>query len=173
MQESALPALSPMSKNSRFSRRERRLQAAGEAVSSFLDGHGGKERRHLTALWQNWPAVMDSAIASLGFPLGHKEHTLIIGADDSMALQELSLQSVEILERANAFMDSEFFRQVKVVLMQGQQDLARPRPRRPDTLFRPAPPPKPPRLGALLGKLDPESPVTRSYEAYIAMFASE
>ena len=162
-----------MSKNSRFSRRERRLQAAGEAVSAFLDSYGGKERRHLTALWRNWSIVMGDAMAALAFPLGHKDHILIIGADDSMALQELSLQSVEILERANAFMDSEFFRQVKVVLMQGQQDLARPRPRRPDAPLGFSPPLKPPRLGSLLGRLDPQSPVTRSYEAYVAMFSGE
>ena len=162
-----------MSKNSRFSRREKRLQAAGEAVSSFLDQYGGKERRHLTALWRDWPTVMGDGIAALAFPLGHKDHTLLIGADDSMAMQELSLQSVEILERANAFMDSDFFNQVKVVLMQGQQDLARPRPRRPDTPLRPVPPPKPPRLGSLLGRLDPQSPVTRCYEAYVAMFANQ
>ena len=58
-----------MSKNSRFSRREKRLLAAGEAVSSFLDLHGGKDRRHLTALWRNWPTAMGDAIASLAFPL--------------------------------------------------------------------------------------------------------
>lgn len=160
-----------MRKNARFARREKRLLAAGEAMSAFLDGYGGKERRHLTALWRNWSVVMGEALAELAFPLGHKGDVLIIGADDVMAMQELSLQSMEILERANAFMDSEFFRQVKVNLMQGQQALTRPRPRRPDSPIRPAPPPKPTRLGGLVGKLTPDSPVTRCYEAYIAMFA--
>ena len=159
-----------MSKSSRFIRRERQLFDAGAAANFFLDAHGGKERRHLTALWQNWRTVMGEAIADLAFPLGHKDATLLIGADDNMSMQELSLQSVEILERANAFMDSDFFRQVKVALMQGQRDLSRKRAQAPYVPFRV---PKPPRLGGLAGKLDPQSPVTRSYEAYVAMFASE
>lgn len=162
-----------MRNNVRFARREKRLLAAGEAMSAFLDGHGGKERRHLTALWRNWSVVMGETLAELAFPLGHKGGVLLVGADDVMAMQELSLQSMEILERANAFMDSEFFRQVKVNLMQGQQALSRPRPRRPDSPLRPAPPTKPARLGGLVGKLDPDSPVTRCYEAYLAMFAGQ
>ena len=159
-----------MSKTSRFSRRERRLLDAGDAASFFLDAHGGRERRHLSALWQNWRTVMGEAIADLAFPIGHKDAILLIGADDTMSMQELSLQSVEILERANAFMDSDFFRQVKVALMQGQRDLSRKRLSPPQTIPRPA---RPPRLGGLSGKLDPESPVTRSYEAYIAMFVAD
>ena len=63
-----------------------------------------------------------------------------------------------------------FSGQVKVALMQGQRDLSRKRAQAPYVPFRV---PKPPRLGGLAGKLDPESPITRSYEAYVAMFASE
>lgn len=158
-----------MSKDPRLVTRERRLLATSEAVPSFLDAYGGKERRHLTALWNNWRTVMGENIAQLASPVGHKDNTLLIGADDSMALQELSMLSMEILERANAFMDSDFFHRVKVILLQGQQDLSQLRPRRP-TALPPAPPPKPPRLGGLLGSLNPDSPVTRCYEAYVAMF---
>lgn len=156
-----------------FAPREQRLLAAGEAISVFLDSYGGKERRHLTALWRNWPVVMGEDLAALAHPLGHKGDILLIGADDVMAMQELSLQTVEILERANAFMDSEFFKQVKLNLMQGRQALSLPRPRRPDSPLRPLLPQKPARLGGLVGKLDPLSPVTRCYEAYLAMFAGK
>ena len=115
---------------------------------------------------------MGDDLAALAFPLGHKDDILLIGAEDTMAMQELFLQSPEILERANAFMDSEFFLHVKVSLMQGQRDLSRQRPRRPHSPLAPVPPPKPARLGALLGKLNPDSPVTRCYQAYLAMFNS-
>ena len=160
-----------MRKNPRLAHREQRLLAAREAMSIFLDSCAGKERRHLTALWQHWTVVMGESLAALACPLGHKGDVLFIGADDTMAMQELSLQATEILERANAFMDCEFFRQVKVGLMQGRQALSCPRPRRLDSPLCPVRPKKPHRLGALAGKLDPDSPVTRCYEAYIAMFA--
>ena len=154
----------------KFIRREWRVRSAGDAVTSLLSAYGGKEARHLAALWENWNMVMGEGIACLGFPLGHKEHTLTIGAEDSMALQELSMQSVEILERANAFMDSIFFKQIKVILMQGQRALTQQRPRRPSHYIKPPNPPRPPRLGSLLGKLDPNSPVTQCYKAYLALY---
>ena len=161
-----------MRKKSRFSSRELRLVVAGEAMSSFLEARGGKHTRHLAALWQHWRTVMGDDLADLAFPLGHKDDLLLIGAEDAMAMQELFLQSPEILERANAFMDSDFFRHVKVSLMQGQPDLSRGRPRRPHSRIAPAPPTKPARLGALLDKLNPDSPITRCYQAYLAMFDS-
>lgn len=151
-------------------RRERRLRSAHEAVETVFSTLGGKERRHLTALWQNWELVLGGELAALGRPLGHKEHVLTIGADDNMAMQELALQSEEILQRANAFMDSEYFRKVQVVLTQGRTDLARTRPRRPDSPMPAALPPPPAGLGALEHSLDPLSPVTRCYKAYLALF---
>ena len=85
-------------------------------------------------------------------------------------MQEVSLQSPDILERVNAFMDRPFFHKIRVQLMQGQRSLAEVRPRRPARTVVSEPPPRPPRLGALKGKLDPNSPVARCYEAYLAMF---
>jgi hypothetical protein len=150
--------------------RERRLLALGEAAGVFLDSRGGRRRRHLAALWQNWHAVLGGSLAELAFPLGHKDDILLVGAEDSMAMQELSLQSPEILERVNAFMDEGFFRRMQVSLMHGRPALAS-QVRSPAAPPPPVLPPKPPGLGALLGKLDPASPVTRCYEAYVAMFS--
>ena len=159
-----------MQKKQRFSQRERRLRFTGEAVQELLDAWGGKERRHLIALWRHWDMVMGEAITALGIPLGNKDDCLILGADDSMALQELSLQSFEILERANAFMDSLFFRKVRVTLPQGKPNLSKLRPLQAVDSTPQQLPPRPPDLGALVGKLDPESPVTRCYEVYVRIW---
>ncbi len=160
----------PERRPKKFVKRLKRLAPAGEAARDLLLGLGGKERLHLAALWENWDMAMGPDIAALALPLGHKEGTLNIGAEDTMAMQELSLQSDDILERANAFMDSPFFNRVRVILLHGQRTLDVIRPQRP--LLPPPPklPPRPPRLGSLLGKLDPASPVGRCYEAYLAMF---
>lgn len=161
-----------MTKKESHAKRERRMRPATEAVPALLDAMGGKERRHLCALWTHWNLVMGD-MEGLGFPLGHKDATLVIGAEDSMALQELSLRSVEILERANAFMDAAFFERVKVELMQGRRDLATPRPAPPAPALRNTLPPRPAKLGSLRGKLDPSSPVGQCYEAYLALFEKE
>ncbi len=152
----------------KFGYKQRKMLSSQEACNLFFDKYGGKERNHLNALWKSWSAIMGEDIAGLGFPLGHNKKTLLVGSDDNMALQELSMQSMEILERANVFMDSNFFETVKFVLLQGQ---------RPLNLFRPrssAEHPKIqledlPQIGALLGKLNPESPVTLCYEAYVRL----
>lgn len=159
-----------MKKWNTFGQRKKKLISSDEACTLFFLTHGGKERTHLTALWKHWDTVMGEEIAALGAPLGHTNKTLTIGGSDSMALQELSLQSYEILERANAFMDSNYFEQIKVVLLLGQEPLNRIRARRSAKHVVPQLPPMPPRLGSLMGSLNPESPVTKCYEAYVRLF---
>ncbi|MDL2316165.1 DUF721 domain-containing protein [Desulfovibrio sp. OttesenSCG-928-A18] len=160
-------------KKGAFSRRSRRMKAAGEAAGALLLSLGGKQQRHLAALWDNWNLILGEELDGLGLPLGHKDGTLYIGADDSMALQELSMYSMEILERANAFMDSHFFNNVKVELMQGRRNLAAPRLIGFQGPALPALPPRPDKLGALRDKLDKNSPVAQCYEAYLALFEQE
>jgi hypothetical protein len=46
-----------------------------------------------------------------------------VGAEDAMLAQELQFQSGEILERVNAFMESPYFRKVRVSLQLGQDAL--------------------------------------------------
>jgi hypothetical protein len=145
-------------------KREKRLRAAGEAVEAFLAQLGGKERRHLCALWNNWDLVL-GPLAPLALPLGQEKGVLLLGAEDSMALQELVLQGPEILERVNAFMDGPFFLKVRVILAQGRPPLNRRPPAHP---LPPPAPARPPRLGGL--SLPPDSPVGRCYAAYVARF---
>jgi len=116
-----------MSVIARLAEREERVCSSAEGWRLLLCRLGGQEQEKLLSLWKNWDHIMGEEVAALGRPLGHKEHTgyrtLNIGADNSMALQELSLRSPEILERANAALDSEFFTEVKVSLLQGQSGL--------------------------------------------------
>lgn len=146
-----------------------------EALAAFYERLGGKEQGKLTALWKSWESVVGEDISSLGFPLGHKETVLHIGVDDSMALQDLSMQKEDILERVNDFMEADFFDDVAITLMQGKRDLSRPE----ETRSAPAPvtdsPPawlpeeERPDVGKLLGKIPPDSPIARCYEAHVSM----
>ena len=128
-----------------------------------------EQRRHLTRLWQHWDMVMGAELATLAIPLGVRQHSLLIGGEDAMALQELSLMAEEILERANAFMGTAHFSEVRVSLPQGKPDLrACPHP---DTPFPAAAPPLPwgpPLTGDLLGAFSPDNPAARCYAAYVA-----
>lgn len=154
----------------RASYRQWRLCAINEGLSSFFKEYSSEEQYALYGLWQNWKNILGEEIAELGVPLGHKDNTLIIGADDNMAMQELSMMSPDILERVNDYMRCDFFRKISVVLMQGRRNLAQKRPRRSIEPLQPPLPNRPLRLGGLRGKLDSASPVADCYEAYLAMF---
>lgn len=149
----------------RLAKREKRARSTEEGVSALLDSLGGKDRARLNRLWKDWESVMGEYIASLSHPLGHAEDVLLVGADDAMAMQELSLLSRELLERANEHMGRPLFAKVTVRLMQGRPDLAR---RREPFAAPPLRPPyTPQQVGRHLGAFDPDSPVARCYEAHV------
>jgi len=138
-------------------------------VSGWLASHGMKpEQTLLGQLWQNWDIVMGPDIAPVAHPLGHRNGILLIGGDDSCAMQELSYAVPEILERANAFMDEEFFHKVELHLLMGKDSLQRVDITQAPEL--PAPP-RPPRLGK--AQLPPDSPIAQAYAAYVRMFEEE
>ncbi len=95
------------------SRRVNALKSITEALADFLDKHGGGEHGRLTHLWEHWEMVMGGELASLAIPLGHKKDTLILAAEDSMAAQDIAMQSGEVLERANAFKNQPYLSRIK------------------------------------------------------------
>ena len=159
-----------MGKPSSLKERARRLMHVTDALSRFLDNGDGREHAHLTQLWEHWDMVMGEELSPLAVPLGHRKDTLLLAAEDSMAAQEIVMQSVEVLERANAFMNRTYFSRIQVELLMGRTDLSRSLPER-----HPQPAayriPRPENLGSLKGALDPDSPVTRCYEAYLRYFS--
>lgn len=138
----------------------------GEVLSQVLEGLGADPvRMRLIQLWRNWEMVMGPELAPLARPLGHRGDVLLIGAEDAMLMQELHLQSAEILERVNAFMEGPYFACVKVSLCFQKTAL--------DAIRAPAPPPPLPTLrprldGSALRSMRPDSPVARCYARFVA-----
>lgn len=146
------------------------LRGITEALSAFLEKYDAKEHSRLTLLWSHWKMVMGEELSSLAMPLGHKKDVLIIAAEDSMAAQDIAMQADEVLARANAFMNANYFSRIQVELAMGRYDLSRGAH---DVRQRPLDrkPPKPDKLGSLSGVIDPESPVGKCYEAYLRFFS--
>ena len=146
------------------------LRSLREVLPALLAKKDPGEQEHCSRLWSHWDMVMGRDIAPLAHPLGHRKETLLLGADDPMAAQELSMMIPEILERANAFMDGPFFTRVQVEQRMRRPSLAEIAAEQ----ARPAPVtriPRPEHLGGLLGSLDPASPVGRCYAAYVSFFS--
>jgi hypothetical protein len=153
--------------------RSRRVNAptsVADALAAFLEKRGGKEHARLTLLWEHWGMVMGEVLAPLALPLGRKKDVLLLAAEDSMAAQDIVMQSGEVLERVNAFMDEPYFSRIQVELAGGRRDLSRARPeiRQRPSGYRV---PRPEKLGSLHGAFEPASPVARCYEAYLRYFS--
>lgn len=139
----------------------------GELLPDVLTGLGGDPvRLRLVQLWRHWEMVLGPELAPLARPLGHHKDTLLIGAEDAMLMQELHLQSGEILERVNAFMEGPFFASVKVSLRFQRTEL--------DNIAPPPAPPLPaaerPQLtGSALAAMRADSAVARCYARFLAL----
>ncbi len=157
------------SSTKKSAQRARRVLSAQEALDAFLEKRNGKTRLHLNALWENWDIVLGPDLSELGKPLACKDNILVIGAEDNMAMQDLSMSSQDILDLANAFMDSQYFRRVRVVLLQGKRPLTVKRTPREPVLPRRLPAP-PANLGNMVGKFPDTFPLKDCYEAYVRMF---
>ena len=138
----------------------------GADLSGWLSAHGMRPHQtRLGHLWRNWELVMGPDIAPIARPLGHRNGILLIGGDDSCALQELSYAVPEILERVNAFMDEDFFHKVELHLLMGKTSLQRIDISEAPELPRAQ---RPPRLGR--AQIPPDSPLASAYAAYVRMF---
>lgn len=153
----------------KFNRRSRTLTPSSELTRQFLtrlaNMVGCPEQAVLVELWRNWPVIMGEEIGDFCLPLGHKGKRLEVGCEDSMAMQELQFRHDEILERANSFMESDFFNDLKISLVLGRktlwqtgnQELAEAK--KPNLYPGAA-------VGTWLDTMDPESPIARCYRAY-------
>ncbi len=150
-------------------KRRRSAQSAGEMARRFLAGlaarSGCPEQEKLVELWRNWSAIMGPDIAALGEPMGHSGKRLLVGTDDSMAMQELSYLRADILERANAFMEEPFFSEVRFSLqgqgktLSGSGESSAPPGEKPWSAAR----------GTFLHLMDPDSPIARCYRAWSSL----
>ncbi len=142
-------------------------------MPAFAEKTGDPGKARLTALWANWENVLGEW-AQGAMPLGHRKDILLVGAEDSMLLQELTYAAPEILEQVNAFLAHgesgsdvvPFFHKVEFHLLMGKKPLDTPweRPK----IF-PLPIEKPHNIGGLLEVMPLESPLRKAYEAYVQL----
>ena len=150
-----------------LNRRRNSTAHIGADLSGWLAAHGMRPQQTLLGhLWRNWELVMGPDIAAIARPLGHRNGILLVGGDDSCALQELSYAVPEILERVNAFMDEEFFHKVELHILMGKKSSLQrvditPVPELPKMQ-------RPPSLGK--AQLPSDSPRASAYAAYVRMF---
>ncbi len=109
------------------------------------------------------PGVKASQREGVNSPLEKAQHTLLLGGEDTMTLQDISYMQQEILERANAFMGQEFFSSIKVHLTLDKNPLNQEiQPKE----FIPVQLPSVPLSGKYLKDMSMDSPVARCYALF-------
>lgn len=148
-------------------RRTRKLLTMDEMLHSVLGSPEALLELAIARLWRHWPEILGEDIARFVRPLGHRKTTMLLGAANSLVMQELSYFSPRILDKANSFLGNAYFQKVQMELMDG-------RPALDESLLPPTPPkapaPAPEPLGNLLPCMDPASPVSACYRAYVKRF---
>lgn len=88
----------------------------GNTVYELLEKMGGRREDSLiAALWEHWDEAIGEDFAWIS-PKGHKDNILILFAEDSMEIQELSFLSTAILAKINAWLKVEYFSDLKIDL---------------------------------------------------------
>ncbi|WP_051617041.1 DUF721 domain-containing protein [Desulfonatronovibrio hydrogenovorans] len=142
-----------------------------KALGTWLDRLDPDGSRYLfTGICRSWEKIVGPEAASLVKPIGRKDRTLILGAQDSIVIQEITFQSDHIVQLVNSFCGSDFFDKVRVELLKGRTPLDRKLISRPEGALQVR---TPQRLGSLGEKMDPESPVARCYARYVRFFKPE
>lgn len=148
-------------------KRTRKTLAISEALHILLGTPEALRELAIAKLWRHWSDVVGNDVALLVHPLGHRKTTMLLGADNSIVMQEFSYFAPQLLEKANTFLGASIFQKVQIELMAGRRaldaPLARPKAIRPTS-------PTPEPLGNLLPCMDESSPVTACYRAYVQHF---
>ncbi|HKK34128.1 MAG TPA: DUF721 domain-containing protein [Desulfomicrobiaceae bacterium] len=138
-----------------------------DTLSNYLSRNSGPVELRLVRLWKTWPEVIGPDMAELLSPLGHRKHTLVLGAEDSMIIQEFSFFAPEILEKVNTALGQAYFDKVHIELLSGKAQLDRIRQRK---LTRTITKRRPENLGRLLDRLPADTPAGRAYRKYLRHF---
>lgn len=81
-------------------------------------------QQDLVQLWRRWPEIIGAETAQLVKPLGHRQATLILGAQDAVTLQEASFAQEEILDEIATFFGRQPFDKVKFELISNRTPLS-------------------------------------------------
>ena len=151
-------------------KRTKKRRHAAKALVDYLAGEpGSQEAYQMVQLWRNWDSVM-GPLAQLAKPLGRRKKILLVGVEDSALQMEVTYYGPQMVDNANAFLEEKIFDKVQAELLMGKTPLNDASLQR--VLPKRKTPAKPLFLGEAGNRMEPDSAVARSYEAYVRFFAA-
>ena len=144
------------------------MESVNNLLNKFFQRNDPEGRHYLfTKICENWPRVVGAEFADLACPVGRKKHTLILGARDSIIIQELTFQQEELLKRINDFCGVVLFDNLRIELLMGRTPLDMPLVQNTSEKLEPR---RPEQLGGLLDAFPEGSAIARCYAKYVEYF---
>ncbi|WP_291323599.1 DUF721 domain-containing protein [Desulfonatronospira sp.] len=144
------------------------MKSLSEGLDSLFSRYDPDGRHYLfTKVCENWRTIVGDEDADLVSPVERKKNTLILGAHDSIVIQELTFRKDDLLEKVNAYCGKVLFDNLKVELLKGRVPLDASLVQNPVAGLKPQ---RPARLGSLLGTLPRGSAIARCYAKYVEFF---
>lgn len=142
-------------------------QICGQIHELLAKMGGSRPKSCLALLWENWEKAMGKELAELALPVGAHGNILVIAAENAIQMQELYFRGQEIKDRANIFLESEYFTETHVTLLEKGRKLPEPaffaEKTEEEYWVSQYPPPN----GKFLKEMDMESPVARCYALFV------
>ncbi|MFN2267710.1 MAG: DUF721 domain-containing protein [Desulfonatronovibrio sp.] len=144
------------------------MYSVDKSINKYLGRIDSDGSRYIFInICNRWDQIVGTEIAALVKPLGQKNKTLILGAQDSIIIQEITFASQQIIDMINDFCGSDIFDKLRVELLKGRTPLDRKLVHKPHIAL---PVKKPRQLGNLMGFMSEDSPVARCYSRYVDFF---
>ncbi|WP_291320076.1 DUF721 domain-containing protein [Desulfonatronospira sp.] len=137
-------------------------------LDNFFKRNDPEGRHYLfVKICENWRRIVGAELADLASPVGRKKRTLILGAQDSIVIQEVTFQQEELLRRVNDFCGVVLFDNLRIELLKGRTPLDAPLVQNTGTGLEPR---RPKQLGGLLDAFPKGSAIARCYAKYVDFF---
>ena len=144
------------------------MQPVNSLLDKFFQRNDPEGQHYLfTKICENWRRIVGDGFADQASPVGRKKSTLILGAQDSIVIQELTFQQEELLKRVNDFCGTVLFDNLRVELLKGRTPLDVPLVQNTGAGLEPR---RPEQLGGLLDAFPEGSAIARCYAKYVDFF---
>jgi len=145
------------------------MKDAETALAKYMSGERFRREMDIARLWKHWPELVGEEFADMVKPLGRQGHTLILGVEDNLLMQEMVYHTEALLEAVSHFLGWKPFDNIKYKLLQNRSALDEVDLEREKTGSSLGQLPDSSQVGALLDVLPEDTPFGRCYRAYIAL----
>ncbi|MCF8039497.1 MAG: DUF721 domain-containing protein [Desulfohalobiaceae bacterium] len=146
------------------------MRNLAQILDEYISRRNISREFQIAGIWKNWSHIVGPRLIELARPLGKRKKTLVIGVENSLAMQELVFYSEQILEQVEEYLGWQPFDKISFELLHNSTSL--------DQLslgndYQARPVKIPDSIGGLKGRLPEESAVGSCYRAYLRLLGKE